>query len=65
MAKEKVEVQMLKDETSDAQASVRYGPRDRLDVCWRIFVRKEAYEKLGKPDVIRVTIEPVQLDDVQ
>ena len=52
----KAVVKMWKEE-SGAEASVRYGPRTAGDVCWRIYVRKEAYEKLGKPDEIRVTIE--------
>ena len=46
---------------SSAEASVRYEWTGACDVCWRIYVRKEAYEKLGKPDEIRVTIEAGEL----
>jgi len=59
MAIEKVVQAKMWKEESDAKASVRYGCRGACDVCWRIYVRKEAYEKLGKPDEIRVTIEAV------
>jgi hypothetical protein len=51
-----VQARMWKEE-SGAEASVRYGTRGAGDVCWRIYLRKDAYEKLGKPDEVRVTIE--------
>lgn len=58
--KKVVQARMWKEDT-DTKASVRYGPGlSACDVCWRIYVRKEAYEKLGKPDEIRVTIEAVE-----
>jgi hypothetical protein len=46
---------MRKDRTCNA--SFRFEPVDCNDVCYRIYVRKEAHEKLGKPDEIKVTIE--------
>lgn len=65
MAKEKVEVQMRRK--GEYKGAARYeAPCYSEDVvCWKIYVRKKAFEKLGKPDVIRVTIEAVQSDDVQ
>ncbi len=57
MAIWKVETQLRKDETPDTKTSVRYAGVD--DVCWRMYVGNEAYEKLGKPDEIRITIEAV------
>ena len=59
MAIEKVVQAKMRKEESSAEASVRYGWRGAGDVCWRIYVRKKAYEKLGKPDEIRITIEAV------
>jgi hypothetical protein len=32
-----------------------------LEVCRTIYVQNQAFEKLGKPDVITVTIEAVSL----
>ncbi len=59
----KVETQLRKDETVDTKKTVRYAGVG--NVCWRMYVRNEAYEKLGKPDAIRVTIEAMRLDDIQ
>jgi len=57
MAIWKVETQLRKDETRDTVATVRYAGVG--NVCWRMYLRNEAYEKLGKPDEIRITIEAV------
>lgn len=54
MAMKKVVQSRMRKESSSAEASVRYSGHD---VCWRIYVRKAAFEKLDKPDEIRVTIE--------
>jgi len=62
MAIWKVETQLRKDETPDTKKSVRYADVD--DVCWRMYVGNEAYEKLGEPVAIRVTIEAMRLDDI-
>ncbi|HUV63076.1 MAG TPA: hypothetical protein VMW24_04205 [Sedimentisphaerales bacterium] len=63
MAIEKLETQMRKDEHCNAEATMRYSGGG--NVCYWIHVCNEAYKKLGEPDVIKVTIEAVRLDDVR
>lgn len=61
MATEKVEVQMRTDK--ECKSSMRYAAQGlgALEVCRTLYVQNQAFEKLGKPDVITVTIEAVRI----
>lgn len=61
MATDKVEVQMRKDKAW--KGCMRYAAQGQcaLEVCRSIYVQNQAFDKLGKPDVITITIEAVSL----
>ncbi|MBA7523811.1 hypothetical protein ES705_15945 [subsurface metagenome] len=61
MATNKVQVQMWKKKVY--QRSVWYTAMGRsgLEVCTGINIKDQAFEKLGSPDEITVTIEAVSL----
>jgi len=48
---------MWKDKT--LKSSMRYAAQGAaaIEICRTIYVQNQAFEKLGKPDVVKVTIE--------
>ncbi len=61
MATDKVEVQMRTDKVCKSCMRYKAQGQGALEVCRTIYVQNQAFEKLGKPDVITVTIEAVSL----
>jgi len=63
MATDKVEVQMRTEK--ECKSCMRYAAQGlaSVEVCKSIYVQNQAFDKLGRPDVITVTIEAVRLPD--
>jgi len=61
MATEKVQVQMRTDK--ECKSSMRFAAEGlgAIEVCRTIYVQNQAFDKLGRPEVITVTIEAVSL----
>lgn len=61
MAENKVQLQMWK--ANACKSSMRYTAMGKaaLEVCGMIYVQDQAIEKIGRPDVIKVTIEAASL----
>jgi len=60
MAKENVVVQMRTDK--ECKSSMRYAAQGvgAIEVCRTIYIQNQAFDKLGRPDVITITIEAVK-----
>lgn len=61
MAKDRVQAKMGLDKP--CRRSMRYAAlgKDALDVSRTLYVQAQAFEELGRPDVITVTIEAVRI----
>lgn len=61
MATDKVEVQMRTDKKCKSCMRFAAQGQGASEVCRTIYVQNEAFEKIGSPDVISVTIEAVNM----
>jgi hypothetical protein len=47
---------VLKDEPGRADATIEFETESYNPVAWEIGLSRKAWEKLGKPDVVQITV---------